>query len=151
MKKQLNFIDLFSGAGGFTSGFIKAGFKCLGSFDNWQPAIETHETNYKNIKIYKKSIQEYTNNSIKQIFTNKKIDVVIGGPPCQGFSSIGKKNQNDIRNNLVFEYARFVRVINPEFFVMENVSGLSHPKNIFILNRIIKNYKSYGYNIKYKN
>ena len=150
MSKQLSFIDLFSGAGGFTSGFVKAGFKCLGSFDNLKPAIETHEMNYQNIKIYKKSIYEYTNNLIKKIFNNKKIDLIIGGPPCQGFSSIGKKKQSDIRNNLIFEFARFVKVINPKFFVMENVSGLTHPKNVFLLNRVIKFYKSYGYNITYK-
>ena len=106
--------------------------------------------NYQNIKIYKKSIYEYTNNLIKKIFNNKKIDLIIGGPPCQGFSSIGKKKQSDIRNNLIFEFARFVKVINPKFFVMENVSGLTHPKNVFLLNRVIKFYKSYGYNITYK-
>ena len=91
MKKQHNFIDLFCGAGGFSLGFKAAGFNCVGAFDNWDPAIETHKKNFKNTKIYSKSIDDYSNSDIREIFNNTKVDLIIGGPPCQGFSSIGKK------------------------------------------------------------
>ena len=64
--------------------------------------------------------------------------MIIGGPPCQGFSSIGKKNVNDKRNDLIFEFGRIVKLIKPSFFIMENVSGLIHDKNVFYFNRLKK-------------
>ena len=150
MKRQHNFIDLFSGAGGFSLGFKGAGFNCVGAFDNWGPAIKTHKKNFKNTNIYTKSIEDYSNSEIKDIFSKTKIDVVIGGPPCQGFSSIGKQNNNDKRNDLIFEFGRVVRILNPSFFIMENVSGLIHDKNIFYFNRLKKFFTSCGYKIRYK-
>lgn len=150
MKKPLNFVDLFCGAGGFSLGFLKAGFKCVGAFDNWDPAIKTHSQNFRNIKIFSQSINKYSNLEIKKIFNKYKVDVVIGGPPCQGFSSIGKRKKNDKRNDLIFEFARFIKVLNPKVFVMENVSGLLHPKNFFYLERIKNFFISLDYNLEYK-
>ena len=150
MKKQHNFIDLFCGAGGFSLGFKAAGFNCVGAFDNWDPAIETHKKNFKNTKIYSKSIDDYSNSDIREIFNNTKVDLIIGGPPCQGFSSIGKKNVNDKRNDLIFEFGRIVKLIKPSFFIMENVSGLIHDKNVFYFNRLKKFFISCGYKIDYK-
>ena len=69
MKRQHNFIDLFSGAGGFSLGFKGAGFNCVGAFDNWGPAIKTHKKNFKNTNIYTKSIEDYSNSEIKDIFS----------------------------------------------------------------------------------
>tara|TARA_S200000501_G_scaffold329177_1_gene329586 strand:+ start:2876 stop:3922 length:1047 start_codon:yes stop_codon:yes gene_type:complete len=150
MKRQLNFIDLFCGAGGFSLGLKSAGFNCVGAFDNWEPAIKTHSKNFKSVKIYTKSIQNYSNLEIKEIFKNIKIDLIIGGPPCQGFSSIGKQDSNDKRNDLIFEFGRIVKLLNPNFFIMENVSGLTHDKNIFYFNRLKKFFVSCGYTIDYK-
>ena len=150
MKKQHNFIDLFCGAGGFSLGFKAAGFNCVGAFDNWDPAIKTHKKNFKKTKIYSKSIDDYSNSDIKEIFNNTKVDLIIGGPPCQGFSSIGKKNVNDKRNDLIFEFGRIVKLIKPSFFIMENVSGLIHDKNVFYFNRLKKFFISSGYKIDYK-
>ena len=150
MKRQLNFIDLFCGAGGFSLGFKAAGFNCLGAFDNWDPAIKTHKKNFKDTKIYTKSINDYSNLEIKEIFNNKNVDVIIGGPPCQGFSSIGKKNVNDQRNDLIFEFGRIIKSIKPSFFIMENVSGLIHDKNVFYFNRLKNFFISNGYKINYR-
>tara|TARA_B100000989_G_scaffold295158_1_gene275601 strand:+ start:523 stop:1569 length:1047 start_codon:yes stop_codon:yes gene_type:complete len=150
MKRQLNFIDLFCGAGGFSLGFKAAGFNCLGAFDNWDPAIKTHKKNFKDTKIYTKSINDYSNLEIKEIFNNKNVDVIIGGPPCQGFSSIGKQNINDQRNDLIFEFGRIIKLIKPSFFIMENVSGLIHDKNVFYFNRLKNFFISNGYKINYR-
>tara|TARA_E500000178_G_C16989495_1_gene740078 strand:+ start:122 stop:1168 length:1047 start_codon:yes stop_codon:yes gene_type:complete len=150
MKRQLNFIDLFCGAGGFSLGFKAAGFNCLGAFDNWDPAIKTHKKNFKDTKIYTKSINDYSNLEIKEIFNNKNVDVIIGGPPCQGFSSIGKQNINDQRNDLIFEFGRIIKSIKPSFFIMENVSGLIHDKNVFYFNRLKNFFISNGYKINYR-
>lgn len=150
MKRQLNFIDLFCGAGGFSLGFKAAGFNCLGAFDNWDPAIKTHKKNFKDTKIYTKSINDYSNLEIKEIFNNKNVDVIIGGPPCQGFSSIGKQNINDQRNDLIFEFGRIIKSIKPSFFIMENVSGLIHDKNVFYFNRLKNFFILNGYKINYR-
>ena len=150
MKRQLNFIDLFCGAGGFSLGFKAAGFNCLGAFDNWDPAIKTHKKNFKDTKIYTKSINDYSNLEIKEIFNNNNVDVIIGGPPCQGFSSIGKQNINDQRNDLIFEFGRIIKSIKPSFFIMENVSGLIHDKNVFYFNRLKNFFISNGYKINYR-
>ena len=150
MKRQLNFIDLFCGAGGFSLGFKAAGFNCLGAFDNWDPAIKTHKKNFKDTKIYTKSINDYSNLEIKEIFNNNNVDVIIGGPPCQGFSSIGKQNINDQRNDLIFEFGRIIKLIKPSFFIMENVSGLIHDKNVFYFNRLKNFFISNGYKINYR-
>jgi DNA (cytosine-5)-methyltransferase 1 len=150
MKKQLNFIDLFCGAGGFSLGLKEAGLNCVGAFDNWKPAILSHKKNFSGTKIFSKSIEDYSSTEIKEKFKNTEIDVIVGGPPCQGFSSIGKQNINDKRNDLIFEFGRIVKSISPKFFVMENVSGLIHDKNVFYFNRLKKFFISCGYQINYK-
>lgn len=121
-KNKYNFIDLFSGAGGLMRGFIDADFTPLFSVEMWEPAVETHELNYPNVKLYAEDIRAISNDRLTQY--KNKVDVIIGGPPCQGFSTIGKRLVKDPRNELVFEFIRFVEVIQPKFFLMENVRGL---------------------------
>lgn len=132
MKSRLNFIDLFSGAGGLMLGFIKAGYVPLLSVENWEPAIKTHIRNYKGVPLIKKDIRTITKRDLYEIIGNKNVDVVIGGPPCQGFSTIGKRLSEDPRNRLIFEFIRIVKIIRPKYFLMENVRGLAAKKNNMI-------------------
>lgn len=142
-------VDLFSGAGGFLQGFIEAGFEPIFSVEKWEPAIKTHKRNYPNCKLIEKSIETISDEEIKEYLDEKKVDVVIGGPPCQGFSSIGKRMLIDPRNRLVFEFIRFVRVIKPKFFIMENVKGLLSAGNGKVKDIIIREFEKSGYkNIK---
>ena len=140
-----NFIDLFSGAGGFTKGFLAVGYNCLLSTDNWEAAEQTHLKNFKKINFLKKDIVEM---SFKNKFKN--VDVLIGGPPCQGFSTIGKRRVDDLRNNLILNFARAVKEIKPKIFLMENVRGITNNryKDLLIeFNKII-NKSGYKNNIK---
>ncbi|MDK0546058.1 DNA cytosine methyltransferase [Clostridium perfringens] len=141
-KSKPTFIDLFSGAGGFLRGFIDAGFEPVFSVEKWEPAIETHRLNYPNIPLINKDIKEITNNELK---VYKDIDVIIGGPPCQGFSTIGKRIVKDPRNELVFEFIRFVEVIKPKIFLMENVKGLLSSNNGELREKIKNEFEKIGY------
>lgn len=146
--KQNNFIDLFSGAGGLLRGFLDAGYKAEFSVEVWKPALDTHRMNYPKIPLWDRDIRTITNDELSE-YTGK-VDVIVGGPPCQGFSTIGKRLVKDPRNELVFEYARFVEVIKPKVFVMENVRGLLSSNNGVIKDAIASEFDSIGYNVKYK-
>jgi len=143
--KKYSFIDLFSGAGGLLRGFMDAGFTPTFSVEMWEPAIKTHEGNYPDVPLIKKDIRTITNSEIKQF--NGAVDVVIGGPPCQGFSTIGKRLVKDPRNELVFEFIRFVEVIKPKVFLMENVKGLLSSDGGKIKRAIENEFNNIGYNV----
>lgn len=148
MTKKRTFIDLFSGAGGFLRGFMDANFEPLFSVEVWKPAIQSHERNFPQIPLYDKDIRTINN---EELFKYKdKADVVIGGPPCQGFSTIGKRLMKDPRNELVFEFIRFVDVIKPKVFLMENVRGLLSSNNGKTRDAICKEFEAIGYhNVHY--
>lgn len=144
---KLNFIDLFSGAGGMSAGFINAGLNCLAGIDFSKDAIETFSYNHKNSisicdDIRKINIEKFLNK-----IGNKKIHIICGGPPCQGFSTIGPGDAEDSRNHLFLEFVRFVKNIKPKIIVIENVTGLLAKKNINTLKSIFKCFEKLGYNL----
>jgi DNA (cytosine-5)-methyltransferase 1 len=145
MPNKLTFVDLFSGAGGFLRGFIDEGFTPLFSIENWKPAISTHFTNYPKVKIVDNDIRKVTNKELIELKGKNKINVVVGGPPCQGFSTIGNRNPEDERNNLILEFLRVVKVLKPDYFVMENVRGLVSSKQGYFRDILIERFKSIGY------
>lgn len=149
MVKNDTFIDLFSGAGGLLRGFMDAGFTPIFSVELWQPAIDTHIKNYPQVKLIEKDIRTITDNSL-MLYRNK-VDVIVGGPPCQGFSTIGKRLVKDPRNELVFEFIRFVNIIRPKVFIMENVRGLLSADSGRIKEAISNEFHNVGYHfIKHK-
>lgn len=126
MKHTYNTIDLFCGAGGLSYGFEKAGFNILLGIDNDSVALETFEANHNGAKSVCGDITKISyEKDIKPIIGDKAIDVVIGGPPCQGFSMANRQRLiNDPRNSLYKEYLIFLQKARPAFFVMENVKGM---------------------------
>jgi DNA (cytosine-5)-methyltransferase 1 len=125
MSKKLTAIDLFSGCGGFSYGFQQAGFHVVLGVDNTEIAIKTFEKNHKNSKtllldLHKESAIDTIVDEIK----NKEIDVIIAGPPCQGFSLTGTRNENDERNSLFYSVFRLAERLNPKTIIIENVPGL---------------------------
>ena len=144
-RSRLNFIDLFSGAGGFLEGFCKAGFIPLFAVENWDPAIQTHILNHPDIHIIKKDISRISRKEIKKLIRNIDVDVIIGGPPCQGFSTIGKRLLKDPRNKLILEFMRIIRVVQPKVFLMENVRGLQSYNYGKSIEFILKGFKRAGY------
>ena len=142
---DLTFIDLFSGAGGLMRGFMDAGYTPVFSVEVWQPAIETHNLNYPSIPLIAEDIRTIDNARLAPYCD--KIDVIVGGPPCQGFSTIGKRLVKDPRNELVFEFIRFVDVIRPKVFLMENVRGLLSSDGGKIKQAIEEEFRNIGYNV----
>ncbi|WP_312702449.1 DNA cytosine methyltransferase [Sedimentibacter sp.] len=151
MKKNSNytFIDLFSGAGGLLRGFLDAEFNPIFSLEMWEPAIQTHNKNYSSVPLIAEDIRK-VNNACLSKYTGK-VDVIVGGPPCQGFSTIGKRIVKDPRNELVFEFIRFIDIIKPKFFLMENVRGLLSSNGGKTKEAIKAEFELIGYhNVKYK-
>jgi len=145
MANNLTFIDLFSGAGGFLRGFLNKGFEPLYSIENWKPAIDTHKLNYPDIPIITEDIRKVSNEELVEYANGRKVNVVVGGPPCQGFSTIGNRNPEDERNNLILEFLRVVKTIKPDYFIMENVRGLVSAKNGFYRDFLLDRFKEMGY------
>ena len=144
------FIDLFAGCGGMTTGLKKAGFKCVGFVEFWQPAIDTHLNNCEGILIGK-DILQVKDEEIQKF--RGKVDLVVGGPPCQGFSMAGKRDPKDPRNKLFLEFIRFIGVIKPKFFIMENVQGIASMKDEFgvsVFNQIMELFDKEGYKVDAK-
>jgi DNA (cytosine-5)-methyltransferase 1 len=123
---QPTVISIFSGVGGFDLGFLQAGYKILCATDIDQTSLEY---NFKNLRspVLCSDIRAIAG---EQLSLGRDIDVVIGGSPCQGFSIAGKRDPNDLRNRLIFEYARIVLEIKPRFFVFENVPSILLKTNV---------------------
>jgi len=143
-------IDLFCGAGGFSLGFEMAGFETKLAIDKWDPAINTFNHNRKDKVGQSIDIYDYDNDKIKKFNDEHDIDGIIGGPPCQGFSMVGTRDEEDDRNNLYLQYVRFVDVIKPKFFILENVKGLLTLKDGFFKEDIIERFTDLGYNVNFR-
>lgn len=151
--EKYNYIDLFCGAGGFSLGFNKEKFQNIFSIDNDLSFCETYEFNFPNHNLIKGNIEDLTSNKINKITKKRAIDVIIGGPPCQGFSiagNIGRKFEDDPRNHLFKEFARIVKVVKPKVFVMENVARLYTHNNGKTREEILNTFSNLGYKTEAK-
>ena len=148
---KYNAIDLFCGCGGLSYGFQQAGFNILLGIDNDAKALETFELNHKGAKSICGDITQITyNENIKPLIGNKTIDIIIGGPPCQGMSLSGFRKLDDPRNKLYLSYIRLVKEIQPKAFVIENVPGLVELFGGQIKDSIIEKLQQLGYDVQYK-
>lgn len=143
-----NVIDLFCGAGGLSKGFEWAGFNIIAANDNYKPACETYRINHKNTSLIEGDI---TNTDIKKALfeatIGKKIDIIIGGPPCQGFSHAGKRIIDDPRNFLFKEFVEIVSKVKPKVVVLENVEGILTMNNGKSFEGIKESFRELGYNL----
>ena len=128
-NSPFNFIDVFAGAGGLSCGMEMAGMTCLLGIDADKHAMQTFAHNHKNAEAYCGDVSKLTQAHIKHLTKDQKIHAVVGGPPCQGFSTVGPGNPNDQRNTLFRQFVRIVRSTNPTFVVIENVTGILAKKN----------------------
>lgn len=145
----MNVISLFTGAGGLDIGFIEAGYNDILASDIMTQAKDTYITNYPNTQYLLKDICQVTTDEIKKLIHNKKVDVIIGGPPCQGFSNMGNKNSADPRNLLFENYVRIVNDLQPTCFLFENVKGLYTMFEGRFFNKVVYSFLSIGYNIHF--
>ncbi len=146
-KHRLVAIDLFSGAGGLTVGLKKAGFRVIVAVEVNPNIARTYKKNHPEVKLIMKDIREVTGKEILKLTKAKKIDLIAGCPPCQGFSKLtDKHHRDDERNGLVIEMARIVRELKPTVCMMENVPGLSN-RGMPLLAAFEKEISSIGYKI----
>lgn len=145
-KRKLTAIDLFSGCGGFSYGFQQAGFHVVLGVDNTEIALKTFKHNHSNsytlnLDLHKDSAIEEIANAVKK----HEIDVIIAGPPCQGFSLTGTRNENDERNTLFNSVFKLAKRVNPKAIIIENVPGLLKLYNGKAKNEIIRLCSEMGY------
>lgn len=143
-------IDLFAGAGGLSLGFEQAGFDIVASVDIDPIHCAAHKFNFPNCATICKSVVDVTGDELRRVagLGKRDIDIVMGGPPCQGFSMIGKRALDDSRNQLVYHYVRVVMELKPKYFVFENVKGLTVGKHRRFLQEVIEAFQAGGYEVE---
>ena len=149
----MNYIDLFSGAGGMSLGFEKQGFTNLFAIEFDKDAAKTYRRNFPNNYLIERDIKKVSNQEILDIVKDIEVDLIIGGPPCQGFSiagNIGRKFIDDDRNLLFKEFVRVVKLVRPKFFVMENVARMATHKKGDTIKEICEEFEKAGYYVDYK-
>ncbi|MCR5765658.1 MAG: DNA cytosine methyltransferase [Treponema sp.] len=150
MENVLNCIDLFCGCGGLSLGFEKAGINVLVGIDAWQDAITTFNYNHKNSKGICADLSTLEPSEIKKELNGKSVDLIIGGPPCQGFSVAGKRIVDDVRNKLYKNFVRFVEYYKPKAFMMENVPNILSIGGGIVSDSIVKDFSDLGYKVVYQ-
>ena len=134
-RERLNVIDLFAGCGALSAGFVNASaaeYSIACAIENDPTAAKSFRSNHLGAAVIVRDIRTVDSNQIRAMTDLKKneVDVVIGGPPCQGFSTVGKRQENDPRNLMFLEFVRMVRDLRPRAAVMENVPQFLHPLEV---------------------
>lgn len=151
INNKLNVIDLFSGAGGLSKGFIDAGYDVIAGIDNDEVALETFVDNHNGAVGLNLDLSDPKSyDEIKKTIGNKDVDVIIAGPPCQGFSLTGPRNFDDKRNKLYLAVIDTVKKFNPKAFIIENVPGMATLYKGEIKEEILKRLRTLGYNVECK-
>lgn len=134
-------IDLFAGCGGLSLGFEKAGYDVLAAFDYWDLSIAVYKANFKHLIVKQDLTKEQE--AIKAIKAFSP-EIIMGGPPCQDFSSAGKRDVNGGRADLTHHYANIVCAVKPEWFVMENVEQI---KKSHVIQEVVAQFQDAGYGL----
>lgn len=145
-----NVLDLFCGCGGMSLGFEQAGFNVLLGIDIWEDALKTYQFNHKSAKTLCADMSDLKGDDVAKIIGNTSVDVIIGGPPCQGFSIAGKRMIEDERNKLYKGFVRMVEYFKPRAFVMENVPNILTIGGGAIRDAIVADFSALGYTVDYK-
>ena len=145
--KKYTVLDLFCGCGGLSIGFEQAGFNVVLGIDNWKDALVTYQYNHKGSQTICADLMNLSPKDVEKELGSKSIDVIIGGPPCQGFSIAGKRIIDDDRNKLYKSFVRMVKYFKPKAFVLENVPNILTIGDGMVKRAIIADFESLGYKI----
>lgn len=141
MRSQVTAVDLFSGCGGMTLGFENAGVEVLAGFENWKPALAVYSENFDHPAV--EQDLEQVAEAVEKI-AEFNPQVIVGGPPCQDFSTAGHQDESRGRAALSVRFSEIVCNVRPQYFVMENVATI---KNTTSFRRVIRNFREAGYGI----
>jgi len=150
MRRKYKVIDLFCGCGGLSSGFENAGYDIVLGIDKWQDAINTFKKAHGSTLGVVADLNEISPQNISDKYNIPDVDVIIGGPPCQGFSIAGKRIIDDERNRLYKSFVDFVKYYKPKAFLMENVPNIISMGKGMIKDAIVQDFKKLGYSVVYK-
>lgn len=139
---SLSTVDLFSGCGGMSLGLQNAGIQVVAAFDKWKPAVEVYRKNFTH-PIHQ---HDLTEENTTELIRNYSPDIIVGGPPCQDFSTAGPRDEQE-RAELTVTFAEIVAGVCPRFFIMENVPVI---QNSSVLSRATKILKQAGYGLTQK-
>ena len=137
------FVDLFCGAGGLSLGLQNAGWTPLLAVDHWADAIQTYRKNFSGHSVVEEDLGRMNESKLRELITESP-DWIVGGPPCQGFSTVGKRERDDPRNQLVRQFARIVSVLEPRGILVENVVGL---RDMDFVESVSKLFEDMGYHM----
>lgn len=146
-------VDLFAGVGGLSYGFAHdSNFQIIAANEILEPMAKAYSLNHPSVKVYNKDIKGFSLKDLTLDFGIKQgdVDIVIGGPPCQAYSTAGKRLIEDPRGKLFQEYFRVLSEIKPKIFIFENVKGLLSIQNGDLMKQIISLFQSLGYHVKSK-
>ncbi len=145
---NMNAIDLFAGCGGLSKGFMDAGFNILLGIDNDGAALNTFAMNHNGAKTLNADLSKSEAfDEIREVIDGKSIDVIIAGPPCQGFSLTGPRNFDDPRNRLYLAVIEMVKLFKPKGFIIENVPGMATMYGGQVKDEVLRRFREIGYNI----
>jgi DNA (cytosine-5)-methyltransferase 1 len=144
VEEGITFVDLFCGAGGITQGLVEAGLTPVASVEINEIASATHRRNFPHCRHFERDIAEVQGSDLAE---NQIIDIVAGGPPCQGFSVAGKRDPNDPRNRLFLEFVRIVSELRPKYVIMENVPGILTMKGGEVAEAVKEELRTLGYQV----
>ncbi|OQB14959.1 MAG: Modification methylase HaeIII [Firmicutes bacterium ADurb.Bin193] len=150
MRDKIRVVELFSGVGGLSYGFSKnIAFEILAANEIEKDIAIAYSLNYPNVKMINKDICDVELEDFSDIVKSGNIDLVIGGPPCQSYSTLGKRRMDE-RANLFKQYKRLLHMLNPKAFIFENVVGILSMDNGMLFIKIRKEFEELGYKLEYK-
>lgn len=145
-----NIMDLFAGVGGLTYGFSKIPeFRIVAANEIDRDIARAYSLNHRDVKMINRDINELTEECLRDILGDTRIDIVVGGPPCQSYSTLGKRRLDD-RANLFLQYKRVLGILQPRAFVFENVTGILSMNRKALFKEVQREFSELGYQLKYQ-
>lgn len=148
--KQYNIIDLFAGAGGLSYGFSKLPqFKILAANEIEKDISTAYQLNHPDVEMLNCDIRNLTSEVLRQVLKGREVDVIVGGPPCQSYSTLGKRKMDD-RANLFMQYKRVLEILRPKAFIFENVVGILSMDKGKLFAQMKSEFEDIDYTLQYK-
>ena len=147
--KQYHIVDLFAGVGGLSYGFSQLpGFRILAANEIEKDIAAAYSLNHPGVKMLNCDIADLTKERLAGALGGQQVDIVVGGPPCQSYSTLGKRRMDD-RANLFLQYKRILQILQPQAFIFENVTGILSMDHGRLFQRVESEFRALGYDVRH--